>query len=450
MKGKRLFQLIKELNRTEHRQLVYDCTVSNDKRNKALLALLKKRSLSEQSLETWLQDMVRSWGIKDETEQDKKQRRWVDFACKEIENLLLRNYYSHTDKRYHDLSGLFSKRNHQELTAYYNAKAIESARRNKWYDVLVDEYDLSVQWLSRNQNSKNIALIRGLMKMRKEVTDLRYHEAMSYFYTVNSSLFLDLPSQFSDKAIMPNPMEFRQLRKSSPDEYSAILYALAETRYNFYQRQKYERLLSDCFNLIEASGLQQRDKELLKRSVLYVKITGGIYYGYPIEKMSGDAQQMFQFSLKHDIRDTIGFFLLLFFLLIEGNIAAYDEYMKKYKATMFIKGTEDYIAFLAAFKQYREGKYKSAIKLLMDISYSQSHYLSIWSRLLEIAIHYKDGDRRMSNIMVNRARRTIASGSFPKILHEPVDNFLTGLVFKSSKNKKGTLASQFAYYGCLL
>lgn len=449
MKGKRLFQLIKELNRTEHRQLVYDCSISSDKRNKALLELLKKRSLSEKSFETWLQGMVKSWGIKDETEQDKKQRRWVDFACKEIENLLLRNYYSQSDKRYHDLSGLFSKRNHQDLTAYYNAKAIESARRNKWYDMLADEYDLSVQWLSRNQNSKNISLIRGIMKMRKEVTDLRYHEAMSYFYTVNSSLFLDLPSQFSDKAIIPNPLEFRQLRKSSPDEYSAILYALAETRYNLYQKPKYEKLLNDCFNLIEKSDLQQRDKELLKRSALYVKITGGIYHGYPIENMSEDAWQMFQYSLKYDIRDTTGFFLLLFFLLIEGNMAAYDEYMKKYKATMFIKGTEDYTAFLAAFKHYREGRYKPAIKLLMDISYSNSHYLSIWSRLLEIAIHYKDGDRHMCNLMVNRAKRTIASGTSPKILHEPVGVFLSTAFSKQIKTKK-PLSNLFAYYGYLL
>lgn len=449
MKGKRLFQLIKELNRTEHRQLINACISSSDKRRAALLALLKKRNISERFFEKWLDDLVKSWGIKGEAEQDKKQRRWVDFACKEIENLLLFNHYNQSDKRHHELSFLFNGRNHQDLTTYYNTKAIESAKKHQWHDILIQEYDLSVRWLSRNQTSKNISLIRRVMKMRKEITDLRYHEAMSYFYTVDSSLFLDLPSQFSDKAIIPNPVEFRQLRKSSPDEYSAILYALAETRYSFFQKPKYEKLLNDCFNLIETSDLRQRDKELLKRSVLYMKITGGIYYGYPIEKMTTDARQMFQYSLKYDIRDTTGFFLLLFFLLIEGNMAAYEDYQKKYRASMFIKGTEDYALFLSAFKHYREGRYKPAVKLLIDISYSHSHYLSIWSRLLEIAIHYKDGDRRMCNVMVNRAKRTIASGSSPKILHEPVSIFLSK-VSKSQHSSKKPLADQFAYYRCLI
>ncbi len=450
MKGKRLYQLIKELNRTEHRQLLHACSISSDKRNAALLLLLKKRNLSEKTFEAWLLTLVASWNIKNEAEQDKKQRRWVDFACKEIENLLLRNHYNESEKRSHDLSQIFNKRNHQDLTSYYNSKAIERARKNKWYDVLIQEYDLSIRWLSRNQTSKNISLIASLMRMRRRVTDLRYHEATSYFYTVNSSLFLDLPSRFSDTYIVPDSTEFKQLLKSSPDNFSLILYSLAEVRYSFYKKQKFELLLEKCFSLIACSELKKSERDVLKRSALYLKITGGLYYGYPIKTMTRDAREMFEYSVRYELRDTTGFFLLLFFLLIECDMVAYDDYLKKYRASMFIKGNEDYTGFLQAFKYFQEGNYRDAVNILIDVSYSQSHYLAIWSRLLEIAIHRKDGELGLCKVMISRAKRMVLSDDFPKILNRPVLNYLQ-VIEQTLKGKQQADSSQwFTFYRSLI
>lgn len=430
--------------------MVYACTVSSDKRNAALLTLLKKRSLSEKTFETWLKDTAKAWGIKDEAELDKKQRRWIDFACKEIETLLLQNHYSVSEMRFHTLSQIFDKRNHQELTSYYNSKSIESARKNKRYHVLIEEYDMSVRWLSRNQNTKNIALIKSLMKMRKQVTDLHYHETMSYFFTINSSLFLDLPLQFADKEIIPNHTEFNQLRKSSPDSYSMILYSIAETRYNFYSQQKFESLLTKSFEQIASAGLHERDRDILLRSALYVKIIGGLYYGYPINTMSRDAHQMFEFSLRHGLRDTTGFFLLLFLLLIEGDFTGYDNLLQKHMSAMFIKGTEDYAGFLQAYRQFKEGKFRNAVKLLMDISYSQSHYLAIWSRLLEIAIHYKDGETELCRVMISRAKRMMANQGFPKILQLPVSMFLKTAQQMIKQGVAVNSSNCFAFYKNLM
>ncbi len=450
MKGKRLYKLINELNRTEHRQLFNSCTVSSDKRSKAFLSLLKKRNLSEKSFEEWLHEMVESWEIKDKTERDKKQRRWVDFACKEIETLLLQNYYSESEMRYHVLSQIFNKRNHQELTSYYNSKSIDSALLNRWHHVLIEEYDTSIRWLSRNQNTKNITSIKSLMKMRKQATSLHYHEAMSYFFTVNSSLFLDHPPQFADKEIIPNQADFKKMRKSSPDTYCSILYSLAEARYNFYNQQKFESLLNNCFEQIASVALHDHDKDILLRSALYVKIIAGIYYGYPIEIMSLDARQMFEYALRNGIHDTTGFFLLLLMLLIEGDFKAYDDYLRKYKTAMFIKGTEDYTSFLHAYRLFKESKHKSAVKLFMDISYSANHYLAIWSRLLEIAIHYNDGEVELCRVMLNRAKRMITSHSFPKILQLPVDKFLNNTEQLIKHGKAVHSSNNFLFYEKLM
>lgn len=71
MKGKRLYQLINELSRTEHRQLVNACKLSSDKRATALGELLRKRNLTEKGFEKWLLVLVQSWNINQEKEQEK-------------------------------------------------------------------------------------------------------------------------------------------------------------------------------------------------------------------------------------------------------------------------------------------------------------------------------------------------------------------------------------------
>lgn len=449
MKGKRLFLLLKELTRKEHRQLINHCATSSDKRDVALLELLRKRNLSEGSMEKWLELMASKWNVS-ASEKDKKQRRWLDYACKEVEQLLLRNQYSVSEKRFHELSKVFSARNHPELQHYYYKKAIESAQKNKWHDILIEEYDTAMKWLSRNQTEKNIAHIRILIGKRRTITELRYHEEMSYIHTLNSSLFLDAPATAEGKAMIPDQSWLTHLRQTAPDNVSSILYQLAEARYNFYVRVRFENLLKQCFEHINEASMPKKERDILTRSALYVKITGGLYYGNSIEEMRRDAELMFYYSLKHHMRDTTGFFLLLFLLLIEGNFSLYQDYLNKHRKVLFVKGTEDYLSFLSAFQFYMEGQHRKAVQLLIDISYSHNHYLAIWSRLLEISIHLKDGEKQLCTVMVNRARRTLSNTNFPLILQKPVSDFLQ-VIEAQLKNRKAALpVNCFGYYKILI
>ena len=213
MKGKRLYQLVQELDKTEHRQLVNACKLSADKRSLALVDLLRKRNLTEKSFDSWLSQLVTSWNIRSQTELDKKQRRWVDFACKEVEKLVIKNRLENNQIYNHELSRIFDSRNHEDLTVYYNKKAIEEATQKRDYNTLVAEYDISLRWLGRNQSNPNVAKISKLLMLRKEATELHYHENMSYFYSVSSALYIDNPGDVSYKRIVPAPSEFKTLKK---------------------------------------------------------------------------------------------------------------------------------------------------------------------------------------------------------------------------------------------
>jgi hypothetical protein len=324
MKGFRLYQLLTELNKTEHRQLVHQCKLSSDKRSVVYCDLLRKRKITEKSLDSWLNQMAEEWSAKNDSEREKKKRRWLDFACKEIEDLLLKNHFQSNPIRHSKLSEIFDSRNQEFLTDYYNNIAIKNSIIDKDYDTLIREYDTKLRWLGRNQTEKNIEHIGKILLDRKSITDTRNDETMSYFYTVSSALYVDNPSPTWHTAIQPTKNEFHTLYKKAKDDFSGIMYQLAEARFNFYNQKNFNQLLSKIKLSIETSSLDIKSQKLLYRSLLYLSLTGAVYYHYPIQKNVDDAQEMFAIMLDFKIYDTIGYFFLLFSLLQLEDLQKFD------------------------------------------------------------------------------------------------------------------------------
>jgi len=446
LKGKRLFQLIQELNKTEHRQLINACRLSADKRSVSLGELLRKRNLTEIGFEKWFAALAKSWNIASANEQDKKQRRWIDFACKEIETLLILNQFSASRKRHRELAEIFDKRNHEELTGYYNHLALEDATINKNLNALITGYDISLRWLGRNQTKQNIAGIGAILEKRKATTELSYHDAMSYFYTVSSALYIDNPDEVNYRKIAPTRHQFISLRSSTEDEYSKVLYLLAEARFNFYHQASFQEYLKITGQTIENCELNERDKQQLTRSFLYLRITGGLYYGFELKKMIADAEAMLAIMLQNKIYDPIGFFFLLFFLLINNDFDKYDALMKKYKTIFFKNENVDYTLFLESLKIYLKEGSEKALNNLQKTCYSKSLYVAAWSKLLEIKIHASLNDKRFVQVLTDRAKRFIKTNNGHRLIAEPVVHVLNAFDKKIDMGSRKNTHKLFAYY----
>jgi hypothetical protein len=446
MKGKRLFQLINELTRTEHRQLVNACKLSADKRAAALGQLLRKRNLTENTFEQWRTELIKSWNIADVAEQDKKQRRWVDFCCKEIERLLLNNHVANSDLGYHELAKIFDSRNHEDLTAYYNQLAVQSAKAHNELSRLVDGYDIQLRWLSRNQTKKNIADMAALLLKRNQATELAYHRAMSYSYSVSSALYIDSPDDASYKQLIPTTEAFLALRNATTEEYSRILYMLAETRFSFYDRKEFERLLKSVRQAVEKCRLPDMEKALLERGCSYLHITAGLYYAYDTDKLIADAEAMLAIMLRYKMHDTTGFFFLLFLLLIKGSKELYDKLLKKHKAAFATEEGKDYWLFLQAMRLCLDNKCEQATDCLLQTSYSKSAYVAAWSRLLDISIHLKMGNKRYAQTLVERTKRFLKINSGHRVLYGPVSQALLMLERKLHDKPIPKEVPLFGYY----
>jgi hypothetical protein len=450
LKGKRLFQLIRELNKTEHRQLVNACKLSADKRSIALGELLRKRNLTETGFEKWLIALARSWNIAEPAELDKKQRRWIDFSCKEIETLLILNQFSDSRKRQRELAEIFDKRNHEELTGYYNHLAVQSALANKNLNALIAAYDIDLRWLGRNQTKTNIASIGSVLQKRKEATELSYHEAMSYFYSLSSALYIDNPDEITYRKIAPGKQQFVAMRSSAEDQYSKALYWLAETRFNFYDQTAFEQYLKAAGQAIQNCGLEERLKQQLTRNFLYLRITSGLYYGFDLKEMRKNAESMLRIMLQFKIYDPIGFFFLLFFLLLDNDFEAYDTLLKRHKTTFFNNENKDYPLFLESLMIYLKEGSEKALDNLQKTCYSKSLYIAAWSKLLEIEIHAARNDNHFVQVLIDRAKRFIKTNSGHRLIVEPVAHVLNAFDRKQSKKVRKNDHKLFAYYAMFL
>ena len=426
--------------------MINACKLKADKRAIALGELLSKRNLTEVNFEKWLLALVKSWQIKEPAEQDKKQRRWIDFACKEIENQFINDHFAESPKRNFELANIFDKRNHEDLTNYYNKLSLQSAEAGNDAPSLINGYDIQLRWLGRNQTQKNIGAIGSLLLKRKEVTEQFYHEAMAYFYTVSSALYIDNPNDKAYLEIASTKNSFLELRNTAKDSYNHILYLLAEARFNFYNRRVFENQLKEISRTIEDSHLDLNSKRYLERNCLYLKISGGLYYNFDIQSMIADAEKMFEIMLSYKIYDSVGYFLYLFLLLINKKLEQYDRLAKKYNTTFYSVENKDYFLFLESLRLYQGRKSEQAIANLLHTSYSHSLYVAAWSRLLEIKIHSEDGDNRLVKVLIDRAKRFLKTHKGNRLIYEPMMSFL--LLFEDKKTQK-TKAEQpkyFVYY----
>lgn len=449
MKGKRLYQLLEELNKTEHRQLLNICKKSSDKRSLYFADLLRKRYTSIKGFEEILSDIEHKLGGTNETEQDKKLRRWCDYACLEAENLILFNKLK-TDEnlRLKLLSNAFDQRNNAELTSYYNKFSILKSNDLPDLENLISQYDIQLRWLGKKQYKEDIAVMESLLRKRKDITELRYHELSSFFYSVLSGLYLDNPESKVISEILPDKNELLKLGEQTVDSYSRFLYQLSYLRMGFFKPQYFAKQIEEKIAEIKNAPMvkDQRDRQL--RTVFFLKIIGGLYYGYPLEEMLSCSEQIFEINIKHGYYDSVSFFFYLFFLLLDNQTSQYDLLLKKFGKKYFQDENKDYLLFLRAVRFYQLKDYGAALHNLMFLSYSHSIYLASWSRLLEITIHLNYEDLKMANVLIGRLKRFLKLNQNHPVIHGPCAQVLS--FFETKTNTRHKHAPQFknlfAYY----
>lgn len=404
MKGKRLYALLKNLDRSERLQLHHQCIKSSDKRHAVLKDLLDSRVDSIESFESVLNKTAAHF--ENYPDSAKALRRFIDFASKEIENILIVNYLeANADEKNFILAKIFNNRNSQELFLHYNESAKTSAHDMNKLWMLSELSDHKTKWLSRGQMKDDMQALRILLNQKYQFDQLNYYQQLFQYYSTFSALYLDDISIISEHQLEIIILELKDLSEKSPTLFFKAQFLLALARFNFRNKSKLDNSLREVQNIISQLKENETEFERVLRSFYYISILAGIYYGEDLQNLIYFSDEVIRINIKHNYKDSVSYFLNIMFLQLNKDFESAEALRKKYDKNYFDESNQSYSDFLDALYLFLNGSFDAALDILNSLSYDHSEYVSLWSRLMVIKIHSCYKNDRLLKILLSRTNK---------------------------------------------
>ena len=399
MKGKRLYALLKNLDRSERLQLHHQCIKSSDKRHAVLKDLLDSKVDSIESFESVLNKTAVHF--ENYSDAAKAQRRFIDFASKEIENILIANYLNNkAQEKSFFLAKIFNERNSQELFSHYNESAKVSAEKFNSLLMLSELSDHKIKWLSRGQMKDDMQTLRILLIQKYQFDQLNYYQQLFQYYSTLSALYIDDNSVISERHLTLTILELKDLSEKSPTLFFKAQFLLALARFNFRNKSKLDNSLREVQKIISRLKENETEFERVLRSFYYISILAGIYYGEDLQNLINFSEEVIRINKKHNYKDSVSYFLNIMFLQLNKDFESAEALRKKYDKNYFDESNQSYADFLDALYLFLNGSFDAALDILNSLSYDHSEYVSLWSRLMVIKIHSSfKNDRLLKNLL---------------------------------------------------
>jgi hypothetical protein len=267
--------------------------------------------------------------------------------------------------------------------------------------------------------------------------------------TIESSLFLDTPFSINQSKIE----ELKKLENDAVFPYHKLVYRLCICRFLFYSKSEFQASYNLIFNQDMTFDMSKQANVLSQRSVVYLGMTSILYYGGdPFSTLKKALEVLGKFK-EHHISDSTFAFLVLFLVLIYDTPDNFNQIYNKVENDFFDEDNEDYKMFLICVSDFMNEKSSLPAYILNNLGFSKSIYVSVWSRLLEIAISIKRKDFTYSKVLIERNVKFIQSQKEHKLIFEPSKKVIA--IYRDIINFKDiSLAikdtSFFSFYSLLL
>ena len=403
MKGKRLHQLINNLSRSEKLQLHYRCMQSSDYRFSVLKEFLDRETVSLDDFIGTFEELMPYF--KKYPDSEKASRRFADFACKEIENLLIRNYLEENNpERDFILANIFNLRTTQPLFDYYHDKAAESAKSSDLLWMSMELISQQIKWHTKGQMKADMIQLRNLLKQKYEYADLNYFQQLVQHYSTFSALYID-DSHKDDffNGLLPEEAQIQELIQKSPTPDIAVQFMLALARFNFRNKIKLFEYIVQAGKLINEIPVSNIMKLRVLRSLNYLRILAGIHYGDDIKSLIIFSNEVVAINQQYNYKDSVSFFLNLMLLLLDNKRTEAFSKRKKFDSFYFDERNSVYPEFIDALDAFLKNDTDKALILLNELSYSHIDYVALWSKLMVLKIQSDLGSHRLVKNLIGRA-----------------------------------------------
>jgi len=409
MKGKRLFDLITSLSKSEKRQLIYKCSTSNDKRHTYL-----KRCLDVDSIEGFQKQLKKikgNFSHLNAKKQDESLNRVIYFSRQEIEDVKMLHYLNeNTKERNRVLAEISYAEEQYGLFDYYSDKIKKDS--NNRPDLVTDLRRISweINLRLRIQTKEDYKKLKELLIRKSNVLDDLYHIELANYYYLLSGICMDNSQLFDElKSNFPSNEKIDRIIQDVSSNTIAGIFKVSEARFNFYNLDELQRQIAEAEELFKrADGV---DGEKLLRVTIFLKMLMGMHYGLPLNNLREWSHEGFELQEKFDIHETITYFYHLMFMVLDKDYEEFDRISEARNSRYFNNQNRFYIDFLKGLFLFMKQQPSEALDYLKELSHNDSHYIALMSRLLEIRIHYDLENFDLLESLLSKTKRLLDNNS---------------------------------------
>ena len=448
MIGQKLFLVLSRLSTAERKFFFLRAKKTEDKRFKQFVFLLGKKGFSTAEFQTSLDIIKKEIATNNSNEKEMQDalRRFIDFCIKEVENLKIELYIKSNFKtRNFILSEIYDHSSSREIHEDYLNKLDKfSDEKDFWlknyYVTKMSAIKLRSQKLSDLEDWKSL-----LIKQKKLVQENYQHEIASVYDKISASYIDDKRSiDLLEGELKTEDDLLLQIALAKNDLVKASLY-LTLARFFFKNEAKFKEYTNSSLKLL--ANQSEKEALIIKRKLHFASFLQSFHFNHSYSETLNHIKQVLEINKKFDLEDDKSIFYLFFLQLLKtdhsGEInvfeTGYDAYFS-HESTLYLK------EFLQAFEFFSTNNYKSAKRLLTNLSYIDNPYLASWARLIEIVTNYKQGNTDFAETLLkselkrmdSNKNRIFSMNSNLRLLKELSDRLLakTPVLLKTINTEK--------------
>lgn len=409
MKGKKLNDLLNTLSKSNRHSVISKCKSSEDKRYKELYKLMvnyNRNNLSK--LDVLLNEIGTRLIENNKDNQDKVIRRFVDFAVTLIEDVLLQeSLSSNYPLRSSMLANIFKNKNEVELQNTYLRKIYNYKLEKLDYNIQEQYYEDSIVNSSRSGKNSDMENWWKLIDEKYMLSNQIYLEKITNMYELASSSYLvDKKYGTSLLTKMMNHKHLSLILNVVDDSVQALEIKMAEARFNFENYTKVYELLEEVNNDVKnISFVDEKEHDDLLRKVYFLNFLVNFNFKTTVGEIIWANKQMLVLSEKYNRPDSLNKFYNLLLLLFENENLDIEKEINLIKKDFILHKDEYLLDFIKLYHSFIHNDIKKSIVLVNDLAYAPNQYIRMWSKQLEILIHYKKGNTDLCEALLDRALR---------------------------------------------
>lgn len=409
MKGKRIYELLIELSPSEHRQLLFACSKSEDKRLKVFSKVLRTNFKSLEEFNNCLNNQTEiQFKGKESEEIEHIIRRNLDFYIDEVENVLIQSYLMSDQKQRNVLLGEALERGGNPFLLEYYYEKVYKEVKDKDYLLELRSLRGKIRLKFNSQNEREFVKSLDLNTLMKASVEEFYHEKLCDYYNNISNIYLESHLLVNIDEVKLTSEIDAKIKECGMVNH-VVNYRIAQARLNF-KTPLYEYYIGQAHEYLNSEEMEKSNKSILKRKVFFLELIMGFYLGKRERNLLETIEEILEINKRIRFIDNNTMFHKLLLLIINNEI----EQVRDILATErnYFKGkTKDLKDFIIAFIAFRKNHITQCLKSINNLSYSTNYFIALFSRMLSIKIHLSLNNLDLAEAIIYNTERFVKKNS---------------------------------------